>query len=1335
MSDVTWNGADADWTDASDWSTDSPPGIADTAIIDAGTVTISTAIHVGSITLGSNLTVDDSGLTVTVTSSLTNSGNLTLKSVGGSPGSTLDVGGNLSNSHNLNIDTASGQGGSQLNVTGTLVNTSSIDIGNSAGTLSASTTVIVGHLDNQYDLFIGGGTGSDSAYIASLIDKGDTAPSTLQSYITLSGSALLQFAKGGIANIDGSLILAGPTAAIVDAGASAKNALTGLQGNSGEFALTDGASLTINSHSFTNTSDMYVVNGSSLATGADDSFVNNGHLTLDYFDLTTTVPNDNGGGTMTVGGSLTNTNSIDIDLFDRGGGLTVAVTLINSGTLDIGNIETSTTVTTGHLTNTSIIELNGNVEENSVATTLVVKSGDAPTVLALGVSLSLSGNSSLQYEAGEIKTIAEGASLTLEGADARISDAAAPSANGALAGFANNAGTLELIDGASIPNASVKFTNSGILTIEDGTTVSTNAGISFTNSGTVNVSGEFYYSTSGSALSVGGALTNSGILNVVDPNPTESAQISAHNLVNSGTLNISGWDGGGLASILALNNVAPMELKAGVSINLSGDALLEYKSGGIETIALGAQLSLNGASALVANEAAPSAESALTGLSDNAGTLSLANGAALTLNSGANFTNSANLDLNTAGGAAAGSAFTITGTLTNSGAVNIGDDLSPTNFENLLGSTSVTTNSLNDTGAINLYSSIGSSFQALFDDLQGAAPSSLSSGTSFNLVGNALLEFNTGAITTIGSGAQITLVGTQAFIADSSATTSSSALQGLNDNAGTLGLADGASIAPSLASFTNSGQLDLDTGQNEGGTVFDVAGALTTSGTIAVGNNAVELTASTSITVSHLVNTGTINLESQHGDFSDNATYAAILQDTGDAVPTTLVAGVAIELLGNATLEYASGAVTTIASGASVSLNGAQTQFDTAANPTGNTVLDSLSSNAGTFTLDNGADVNNGSNALGNKGTMNIESDDADSNTTLTIGGILSNSATINITNTNDEAYTNCSIQVKSVTNSGAINVSQGQEGGGAGLSATGTITNTGTIDMSGTNPFISATGDYIQTSGETVMNGGYFTASEIELKGGLFQSSGSITGNVIVEGATFEASTTSPLDRVIIQGGVTVDSGSTIGVTLADSAVNTTNDIAIDGRLTLNGGILEINIPNPAGLTVGEQFLSIEANQNEIKGAFTALQYGSTVGSATSVDIGNGLAIDITYNNARGEIVLTVAASSDARHVALADLAAADGFHFSSAVMGALSQVSGMVAPVSGAYFPDLAHYTDAENLAAHHALMFTQTGGLHPGATYLVIDTNGEAGYQAGQDLVVKLDSQEVSAFSHFG
>src|SRR5208282_1388707 len=114
---------------------------------------------------------------------------------------------------------------------------------------------------------------------------------------------------------------------------------------------------------------------------------------------------------------------------------------------------------------------------------------------------------------------------------------------------------------------------------------------------------------------------------------------------------------------------------------------------------------------------------ALSGLTSNAGQLQLQDGAALTTNG--DLTNSGNLYVNNGG--SGGSSLSIGGTLTNSNYVLIGDS-------NV--ATTVTAEGLSNTGRIDIDG--GSTNQALLD-IAAAAPASWT-GT-VNVSGNGLLEF------------------------------------------------------------------------------------------------------------------------------------------------------------------------------------------------------------------------------------------------------------------------------------------------------------------------------------------------------------------------------------------------------------------------------------------------------------------------------------------------------------------------------------------------------------------------------------------------------------------
>lgn len=73
-------------------------------------------------------------------------------------------------------------------------------------------------------------------------------------------------------------------------------------------------------------------------------------------------------------------------------------------------------------------------------------------------------------------------------------------------------------------------------------------------------------------------------------------------------------------------------------------------------------------------------------------------------------------------------------------------------------------------------------------------------------------------------------------------------------------------------------------------------------------------------------------------------------------------------------------------------------------------------------------------------------------------------------------------------------------------------------------------------------------------------------------------------------------------------------------------------------------------------------------------------------------------------------------------------NRVTAVDAPMVGGKLARSTFDTDmtanAANLLAHHAALFKATSGNLSGVQFLLVDTNGIAGYQAGGDLVLRLD-----------
>src|SRR6202022_3922866 len=244
-----------------------------------------------------------------------------------------------------------------------------------------------------------------------------------------------------------------------------------------------------------------------------------------------------------------------------------------------------------------------------------------------------------------------------------------------------------------------------------------------------------------------------------------------------------------------------------------------------------------GAQARVAIAGTPNSNSALTTLSSNAGQLMLNNGATVTTNPGTNLSNSNLLALDFFGNQG-GSNLTVGGTLTNtsSGTVQVG-----TSGGSLSATSTVSAAALSNTGTIDLFGNTtpGTTNQATML-IAGAAPSSLT-GT-YNLSGDALLQFGSGAITSIASSAQLNETGAQARVAIAGTPNSNSALTTLSSNAGQLMLNNGATVTTNPS---NSNFVALDFFGSQGGSNLTVGGTLTNtgSGTVQVGTSGGSLSA------------------------------------------------------------------------------------------------------------------------------------------------------------------------------------------------------------------------------------------------------------------------------------------------------------------------------------------------------------------------------------------------------------------------------------------------------------------------------------------------------------
>ncbi|HEV2097340.1 MAG TPA: hypothetical protein VGR45_00270, partial [Stellaceae bacterium] len=1061
--------------------------LAGDALLEYGSGTI-TAI--GS---GAQLYLNGSNARISLTTLTSNAGTLRLD--GGAVASTTT---DLSNSGLVEVDVLAG--GSRLTIGGVLNNSGHIEIGNAS--LASATTVSVNGLSNTGEVDL---TGSATVQAALLVEPG--APVTLTGQYLLSGDAELGFESGGVTAIGNSakLSLTGPKARVaLGAAPRSSSALSQLGSSLGTLQLE---------------------NGASVATAV--AFLNNGVVDVD--DVS-----GSGASRLTFGGTVT-----------------------NRGNMVIGNalLAAPTIVSMVNLVNAATIDLTGS---GAIQTTLNVTAAAPSTFTGIN---KLIGDALLEYASGAVNNIVIGSSLSLNGPKARVALASALNSNSALTKLAGNAGTFDLENGAVVV-ISGGFTNTGA------TDVDTGGG------------------AGGSQLTISGALTNSAIINpngVKIGNTTLSAAtiVTASGLVNTGETDITG----------ALSVQATLNITGAATPTLTGrfiltnDALLEYGSGAITGIDNGAELFLDGASTRVALAAATSSNSALTTLSSNLGTLRLDGGGIVTTTT--DFSNSGLVQVDDITGVG-GSQLTIGGALTN-------NFVSPGNAHITIGNTAlgaatiVTATALSNSGEIDL---TGSPLVQATLNIAGAAPTTLT-GTN-NLTNDALLEYGSGAITTIGSGAVLFLNGSAARVALVSTSNSNSMLTKLASNVGTLRIDGGAHISTTTAfsnsglglvevddigrsggsqltiggtltnvggtstdkgrisigngalsapttvtaaAVSNSGEIDLTAGQlaqaklqiattfsngglvtvdnvgNSGGSLLTIGGALTNTNRITIGNTA--LSAPTSVAVASVSNPGEI-------DLTGAPSVQATLTSAG-AAPATLI-GRNI-LTNDALLQYKSGAITAIGSGAILDLTGAGARVALAATPASNSALTTLANNNGTLGIDAGAQLVT-TVALTNSASLFVDNAGA-GGSSLTIGGMLDNSGTVDIGNGSSLTQAT-SVSASALDNLAAGKIVIAGRAAPATLTLAGTSTDAGSIAINSLG--ILALGGTLTVAGSLNLSGG-------EISGGTLTGSGTIGSS---------ASSSSTLTNLTIAAGTTFTAGA--------NSMLTINDVTIAGALKGGG-------------------------------------------------------------------------------------------------------------------------------------------------------------------------------------
>jgi fibronectin-binding autotransporter adhesin len=1108
---------------------------------------------------GAGASLDDAGLTAdNAATANTNSALDTLATNVG----TLDL------ANGASVVTNSGLG---------LVNTGTINVDQNTQTSSGGSDFGVGGLlTNNGQITIGNGqhlTSAVTASVGGLLDN--TGTLSVHGNITLAApvSASLAVAGGAFSAGIPTQAFTAVNSGTVNLESAASVSVSGTYQNLGTTnvdTLTDYNYTTGKSYSGGSVLDVAGVLGNSgyqLAIGASTVSLGGGSATLNLGNASLTLPTE-----------------------------IMAAGLNNLGTINI----------TGTPGVQALLDLTGPAAANPFV--------QPPGILDAG-AYNLTSDAVLEYSGPGISGIATGVTVNLNGAGASIAstslipnNAATASTNSALDTLAGNAGTLALANGAS---------------------VATNPGLDLLNTATLDVDESY---GGGSTLAVGGTLENAhgATLDVGNGTIGKSSTVTAGGFSNYGTLNLIGTTTSQAAlELTGAASAAPFVPASGVlgsgTYNLTNEAAIDYAGPGITEIGPGVTVSLNGAPASISAtgltpETASGTNSGFETLAANAGTLQLNNGGSLSTNPGLNLVNSGSLQLGAAG--QDGASVDIGGTLSSTfdGELIVGNG-------NLAKPTTVTVN-----GSLDLYTGAATgcyeyacgpallqlsgapAVQATLA-VTGAAPATLTG--IYELSGDALLEYGSGGIDSIGGGfglSSLTLVGPNALIALAGSTTTSSALAGLSMNGGSLTLASGAQVATDAGvNFVNSGSVSVDGASGApGGSALGIGGTIqsTEAGTLAIGNGG--MSSPSSVTAAGFA------LDTLAG----NVTVTGRVPGTGNATAALILTN----------------GLTGVGAGSSLTISNANAFVALAgASPLGNSGLTTLTSNEGMLTFADGTQVATapGLEFDNGRGTVTVDAGAQTAGTTsFTIGGVLDNGASFEIDNRTVTGSSAASVTAAGLNNFGTIGLAGAASSHTVTLTVNGNAVNAGTIDIGGgvgaTNfatVALTGSGVFTQEAGLTgAMTDvdGTLSAGSVDIAGGLIEGGGTVNASVLNAGFIRGGEAGIPAG-LAISGNYSQTPSGVLYQPINGTSSGQFGSLNVGGNVTA-GGLLAISSPAYGfAFAQGQSFdiLNITSTTGKISGTFAGLEYDGMVSSGPELNIGNGLGLQLTYNS--NDVVLSV--------------------------------------------------------------------------------------------------------------
>jgi fibronectin-binding autotransporter adhesin len=184
---------------------------------------------------------------------------------------------------------------------------------------------------------------------------------------------------------------------------------------------------------------------------------------------------------------------------------------------------------------------------------------------------------------------------------------------------------------------------------------------------------------------------------------------------------------------------------------------------------------------------------------------------------------------------------------------------------------------------------------------------------------------------------------------------------------------------------------------------------------------------------------------------------------------------------------------------------------------------------------------------------------------------------------------------------------------GGLVLDNGATVTNTGTVDIRPSGALNIGAGAYVQTAGETIVDGVLSTLPAVQLEGGVLTGTGTIVGSVDNTGGIVrpgDAPGTLTIDNAYTQG-----SSGVLMIDLGGTAPGSYSVLDVGGLATLDG-VIEFTLVDGFTPQVGDVFSYLLAGS--LAGDFTRTEFSNwSCPQDDSCSIGPNGSLDITAQTA----------------------------------------------------------------------------------------------------------------------